>query len=161
MNRRELIDGIIEREGGFVNDPADPGGATNMGITLANFRKWLGVDAPASRLKALTREDAHSFYNWYFASKGVDRFPGTVLEHILDLATLHGGWRSIVSDVADLLESDPYLVKACDAYGPDVVNALLVARRAQYVTELADRKPALRKFHRGWMNRVVKFNPTW
>ena len=34
---------IVAREGGFVNDPADPGGATNWGVTLGTLRR-LGLD---------------------------------------------------------------------------------------------------------------------
>jgi len=30
----------LRQEGGYVDDPADPGGATNMGITLATYREW-------------------------------------------------------------------------------------------------------------------------
>ena len=30
----------LAQEGGYVDDPADPGGATNMGITLATFQHW-------------------------------------------------------------------------------------------------------------------------
>ena len=30
----------LRQEGGYVDDPADPGGATNMGITLATYRDW-------------------------------------------------------------------------------------------------------------------------
>ena len=35
----------LREEGGYVDDPADPGGATNMGITLATYRQW--SDDPA------------------------------------------------------------------------------------------------------------------
>lgn len=40
MTVRDIIDGIIEREGGYVNDPNDLGGATNYGITEKVAREW-------------------------------------------------------------------------------------------------------------------------
>lgn len=39
MIKREVIAGIIDREGGYVNDPADSGGETNYGITVAAARE--------------------------------------------------------------------------------------------------------------------------
>jgi lysozyme family protein len=30
----------LREEGGYVDDPSDPGGATNMGVTLATYRQW-------------------------------------------------------------------------------------------------------------------------
>ena len=40
---QQLAEEIVAREGGFVNDPADPGGATNHGVTIATLRR-LGID---------------------------------------------------------------------------------------------------------------------
>ena len=34
---------IVAREGGYVNDPDDPGGATNFGVTLATLQR-LGIE---------------------------------------------------------------------------------------------------------------------
>jgi len=31
---------LLRFEGGYVDDPADPGGATNLGITLATFERY-------------------------------------------------------------------------------------------------------------------------
>lgn len=45
---------ILSWEGGFVNDPRDPGGATNKGITLATFRSVFGKDKTVKDLKKIT-----------------------------------------------------------------------------------------------------------
>ena len=42
-NVREIASEIVAREGGFVNDPDDPGGATNHGVTIHTLRR-LGID---------------------------------------------------------------------------------------------------------------------
>lgn len=39
----EIAEDIVSREGGFVNDPDDPGGATNHGVTIHTLRR-LGLD---------------------------------------------------------------------------------------------------------------------
>ena len=42
MTRAEqMIPLILKHEGGYVNNPADPGGATNKGITIATFRRYI------------------------------------------------------------------------------------------------------------------------
>jgi len=46
---------ILASEGDFVDDPADPGGATNLGITLATLCSWLGRSASVADVEALTR----------------------------------------------------------------------------------------------------------
>ena len=60
---REIATDIVSREGGFVNDPDDPGGATNWGVTIHTMRR-LGLDltgdgqvTPAD-VRVLTREQA-------------------------------------------------------------------------------------------------------
>ena len=40
---RQIAEDIVRREGGFVNDPDDPGGATNHGVTIHTLRR-LGLD---------------------------------------------------------------------------------------------------------------------
>ncbi len=40
---RDIAEEIVAREGGYVNDPDDPGGATNFGVTIHTMRRW-GLD---------------------------------------------------------------------------------------------------------------------
>ena len=40
---RQIAQQIVDREGGYVNDPDDPGGATNFGVTIHTMRR-LGLD---------------------------------------------------------------------------------------------------------------------
>jgi lysozyme family protein len=57
-NVDELIDEVIEREGGYVNHPADRGGATNWGVTEAVARRQGYV----GDMRALPRSDAAAIY---------------------------------------------------------------------------------------------------
>lgn len=167
MSHAQIIDGIIAREGGYVNDPNDPGGRTKYGVTEKNWLRFERATRRAHRdIAAITSAEAHAFYEWYFRDRGVADYPPEILEHVLDMATLHGGYKTILRRAlnisvykADTLE-DGFDMLVQEIGGP-AVNAILVAARSQYVTELADRRPALRKFHRGWMNRIIKFLPAW
>ena len=72
---------IIAREGGFVNDPDDPGGATNHGVTIGTLRR-LGIDltgdgaVDVADVRALSQADAEAiFLRDYFERPGIDRLP--------------------------------------------------------------------------------------
>jgi uncharacterized protein (TIGR02594 family) len=57
------IQPIIEQwEGGFSNHPADPGGATNMGITQETLRQWRHQDVTADDVRALQRDEARQIF---------------------------------------------------------------------------------------------------
>ena len=52
---------IVRREGGFVNDPDDPGGGTNFGVTIDTLRARRGT-ATAADVKALTEAEAIALF---------------------------------------------------------------------------------------------------
>ncbi|HHQ5685659.1 glycoside hydrolase family 108 protein [Klebsiella quasipneumoniae] len=66
---------ILQHEGGYVNDPNDRGGETNMGITIATWRAYapsdLGIEATPNTLRNMTKEQAEIiYYNHYWEPKG-------------------------------------------------------------------------------------------
>jgi lysozyme family protein len=60
---------ILSWEGGFVNDPRDPGGATNRGITIATFRHVFGKDKTVNDLKKITDSQWTTVFKKYFWDK--------------------------------------------------------------------------------------------
>ena len=57
------LDFTFREEGGFVDNPSDPGGATNLGITLDKLRDWRGdPDLGLAAIKALGRDEASAIY---------------------------------------------------------------------------------------------------
>jgi lysozyme family protein len=52
----------LRQEGGYVDDPADPGGATNMGITLATYREWSDGPLGDLQVRELTSKTAGAIY---------------------------------------------------------------------------------------------------
>lgn len=57
---------ILSWEGNFVNDPADAGGATNKGVTIATFRQVFGKDKTIADLKAMTKEQWYTIFKKYY-----------------------------------------------------------------------------------------------
>jgi lysozyme family protein len=87
---------ISRWEGGFVNHPSDPGGATNMGITIGTLTRWRtaqGRPKPTVEdVRNLTRAEADAIYRAYYwgpsgAAKATDYATALLL---MDSGVLHG-----------------------------------------------------------------------
>ena len=80
------LDIVLAAEGGYVDNPLDAGGATNMGITRATLARWRGVvpasDLPKAEVRALTRAEAAAIYE----ARYWRRVAGPELPAGLDLA---------------------------------------------------------------------------
>ncbi|MBN8965586.1 MAG: secretion activator protein, partial [Rhizobiales bacterium] len=53
---------VLAHEGGYSNHPDDPGGPTNFGITIADYRRYVKADATAADIKAMRVEEAETIY---------------------------------------------------------------------------------------------------
>lgn len=84
MNKKQIIDDLIKREGGYVNNPNDKGGPTNWGITQTVARAHGFTD----NMKTLTREQAVSIYelDYWFGPKldQIAVFSEKLAEELLD-----------------------------------------------------------------------------
>ena len=58
----EIIEEVLEAEGGFVNDPDDLGGATNFGVTQKSYSAFLGSEASVDDVRNMTRDEAKECY---------------------------------------------------------------------------------------------------
>lgn len=179
---RDIARAIVGREGGFVDDPDDPGGATNHGVTLATIRR-LGLDLDndgridARDLRALTQDQAVDiFIDHYFRRPGIDRLPGPLQASVFDMQVNAGV--NAVRILQRLLAQMGFAVVADGIIGPltaaaaheamaaapdHLVDAYGVARRNYYYA-LADARPASRKYARrrdggkgGWITRAEEF----
>ena len=68
---------VFADEGGYTNDPNDPGGATNWGITISDVRKYWKVDATPADVKAMPKLVAADIYRKHYATPlRYDDLPG-------------------------------------------------------------------------------------
>jgi lysozyme family protein len=165
---------LLKHEGGFVNDPVDPGGATNKGITMGTFERcagqYLGIEPTVENLKALTDAQAGRIYKpLYWDKVRGDEIELQELANIVfDFQVNAGGNASKLLQKAlnDLGASPPLEVDG--AIGPATIAALKgmdqseVYRRYKqgrvgYYKDLVAERPALGKFLNGWLNRVSSF----
>jgi lysozyme family protein len=86
----------LREEGGYVDNPADPGGATNMGITLATYRGWSdNPDLGAAQVQDMTRRTAEAIYrSSYWNPLRADALPQGVDLSVFDMGVNAGIWRS-------------------------------------------------------------------
>jgi uncharacterized protein (TIGR02594 family) len=154
---------VLEMEGGYSDDPYDPGGPTNKGITLSDFAKWRGVTVTAFSRGALiealkdiagdTVADIYRARYWQPASCGL-LADAVALMHF-DAAVNHG-----VGGATRVLQA-ALGVNADGEVGPQT----LAAARAQSSRSIVERYAELRRaryralphfwrFGRGWMRRV-------
>ena len=163
---RQIAEEIVAREGGFVNDPDDPGGATNYGVTIHTMRR-LGLDlngdgvVGVSDVRALSRAQAVDiFITHYFKRPRIDEMPSALQASLFDMYVNAGA--NAVKILQRLLRDMGYAVSVDGAIGPQTIKATEdaarpndialrdaygVARR-NYYFRLADRRPASRKYAR-------------
>lgn len=88
---------VFAEEGGFVNNKKDPGGATNLGVTLATWRAWKhNVKLTADDLKVITQADATPLYKQnYWDTIDGDELPSGLDYAVFDFAVNSGVSRAV------------------------------------------------------------------
>lgn len=179
---RQIAEEIVGREGGFVNDPDDPGGATNHGVTIGTLRR-LGIDVnrdtriDVADVKALTRKQAVEIYlKHYYEGPGIAALPEPLQASVFDMYVNAGGnavkiLQRLLTDMGFPCDPDgeigPQTIRAAqmafEAAPSHLADAYGIARRNYYYA-LADKRPASRKFARrkdgskgGWILRAEEF----
>jgi len=95
-NFQRCLDFVFAREGGYVDDPRDPGGATNLGITISTLTAWRGRRATRSDVRNLARAEAARIYRlWYWHSAWCGDLPAGVDLLVFDAAVNMGVERSL------------------------------------------------------------------
>ena len=181
-NVRQIAEEIVAREGGFVDDPDDPGGATNHGVTIHTLRR-LGIDVnrdgriDLTDVRALTRAQAVEIYlEHYYKRPGIAALPEALQASVFDMQVNAGAnavqiLQRLLTDMGFPCDPDgqigPQTIRAAqmaqDAAPSHLVDAYGIARRNYYYA-LADKRPASRKYARsrdggkgGWIRRAEEF----
>lgn len=153
----EALRRLLVHEGGYTNHPADPGGPTNFGITIYDYRKYVKADATAADVRAMSVDDAkHIYRTKYWVANGLncDDLPPGVDYSIFDYRVNSGIGRAdkVLRRVLDL---------ASDAANEDVLGALAERNAKQVIVAINNERlqflRALRTwptFGRGWSARV-------
>lgn len=164
MTSEQIIDEILEKEGGYVNNPIDPGGPTNHGITLATLTKWRGKVVTAEDIQALTQAEAREIYKTnYINIPGFDKLPESVLKSNLIDFGVNSGPKTAIMNLQALLG-----VKADGILGPKTLSCItgenlrllnneLVKRRVLTYGRIVQSRPKKVIFLYGWLKRALSF----
>ena len=154
---------VLAMEGGYSDDPYDPGGPTNLGITLADLAAYRGMPVTAATtpqlkdaVQALTADDVAPIYRgrYWIASRAADLTAALALFHF-DTAVNHGlaaAARMLqqalgVDSDGDIGPLTLAAAEACDL--PTVIRAYADIRRSRYRA-----LPTFWRFGAGWLRRV-------
>lgn len=179
---RALAEEIVAREGGFVNDPDDPGGPTNHGVTLGTMRRHgLDLDGDGdvdiADVRRLGKDRAvELFAEHYFFRPRLDALPEALWPQLFDMYVNAGAnavriLQRLLGEMGHPVEVDGVIgpetiaaARAAHAAAPGhIADAYGIARRNFYYA-LAERRPASRKYARarnggkgGWIRRAEEF----
>jgi lysozyme family protein len=150
----------LREEGGYVDNPADPGGATNMGITLATYREWSdNPELGSAQVQDMTRRTAEAIYrSSYWNPLRADALPQGVDLSVFDMGVNAGIWRSArllqqaIGFTGDEVDGciGPETLGATAKCDPRTLVNDLAERQAKFYRSLAD----FDTFGAGWLNRT-------
>lgn len=146
----DFINRILSHEGGYVNDPRDPGGETQWGISKRTY--------PTVNIKTLTRDQAIALYkrDFWDASKSAS-LPPSVGFQLLDAAVNSGigqatRWLQRAARVADDGRIGPATLDAIKAADPNDLVLRFLAERLEFMTGLK----TWSTFGKGWARRIAQ-----
>lgn len=161
-NYGNCLDHVFKFEGGYVDHPRDPGGATNMGITIGALSAFIRRRATKAEVKNLSRETAAMIYkrNYWNKVRGDDLPAG------LDLVAFDAGVNSGIRRGAQWLQ------RAIGVAADGKIGKQTIARaNAVSVVPAIQKACAIRMgflqslriwstFGRGWSRRVASVEAT-
>ena len=165
MTIDDVLTEVIRKEGGYVNDPADRGGATHMGITAGTLGRWRGLGRAATpeEVKALTESEARAIYaQQYVVGPGFDNLPDWLMPILVDDGVLSGPKTAIttlqgVLNVPQDGVLGPKTLRAVATQDRAALLRALVAARAVRFARIVERNPSQAKFLVGWITRALSF----
>ena len=146
----QAFDRLMTLEGGYVNDPADPGGETKWGISKRSY--------PLVNIAALTREQAKEIYMRDFWTRGkMDQYDPAIAFQVFDFSVNSGietALRKMQSavGVADDGFVGPITTEALKAMSPADFIMRFTAERIDFWTRLS----TWPTFGRGWARRAAQ-----
>jgi lysozyme family protein len=148
---------VLQHEGGYVDHPADPGGATKYGITKATLETHRGRPMRKADVQALTVGEAGAIYRaTYWDGIRGDALPAGLDYCLFDFAVNSGQARAVIGlqralGVADDGRLGPLTLSASLKADPERLVRTICAGRMAFLRKLS----TFRTFGKGWTRRVA------
>lgn len=177
MTKDEIFNIILEKEGGYVNNPNDKGGPTNWGITqaVANAHGYTGDMRNLTRAQALDIYEADYWYGPRFdqvatlspdiaaelCDTGVNMGPAVAAKFLQRTLNVMNNQGSLYPDITADGQIGPRTIAALKSYlttrGSTATRVMLKAlnslQGARYI-DISEQRPANEAFTFGWFERV-------
>lgn len=158
-NYDESLRRLLAHEGGYVNHPSDPGGPTNFGITLADYRRYCKPNATAADVRSMKLDEAKAIYRAkYWNAQRCDELPAGVDYSIFDYGVNSGVGRSgkVLRRVVGLPDSTSVVtdevLRAVAKRDPKALVAAINDERLTFLKRLR----TWPVFGKGWARRVAE-----
>lgn len=155
----------LEFEGGYVNDPADLGGATNAGVTQATYNRYRAAKGLTKQpVRMLSRDELNDiYYNGYWLASHCEKMPAPVATVVFDTAVMRGPKNAIAMLQKRLGVKVDGVVGAITLAKFATMNrgaamelaASLAKDRADFHRYRVTVNPSQQKFLRGWLRRAA------
>ena len=165
----DIIQVVLEHEGGYVDDPDDRGGATNWGVTQGVFEDYIGHEVTKDDVKKMTQEVAEEiYYEKFWIPSKAQKLPAEVRQTYFDMVVNHGrgGAVKILQQACNNKRKPDNQIAVDGGIGPNTIKAaanlknweLQVERSGFYWNLVYDgarytKRTSQVKFIRGWIRR--------
>ncbi|WP_109859537.1 glycoside hydrolase family 108 protein [Aggregatibacter segnis] len=154
LSFQQIFDRLIGHEGGYVNDPQDPGGETNWGVT----KRTAQANGYTGNMKTMTRQQAYEIYRRAFWLRyNCEQMPDAVAYQFFDAAVNHGFGNAsrMLQRAVGVLDDGiigKYSLEAINRNPISDTLMVLNGERLNFYTRLKN----FDRFGKGWVNRVAQ-----
>lgn len=157
---------VLQHEGGWVDNPLDPGGATNYGISLRFYRQSIDANATPETIQNLTVQDAENIYKkfWWDQYQYSNITSQCIADKVMDISVLTGPYQIGVATQRAVNALNGNTNLAVDGgLGPISFAAINAANSAQLfpliINNIVDffeslNSPIAHEDLPGWLNRA-------
>ena len=154
LSFKQIFDRLIGHEGGYVDDPRDPGGETNWGVT----KRTAQANGYTGNMKTMTRQQAYEiYYRAFWLRYNCEQMPDAVAYQFFDAAVNHGfGNASRMLQRAVGVLDDGIIGKySLEAINHNPISDTLMVlngERLNFYTRLKN----FDRYGKGWVDRVAQ-----
>ena len=155
-NFAQALTAVLRYEGGYVDHPSDPGGATNLGVTRATLARWRGRAVSKAEVRALTMTEAAKIYRaLYWDEIAGDALPAGLDFAVFDYCVNSGPSRAaktlqVVAGVVADGRIGPITLSTLSAKSSTALIIAYCRKRMSFLESLR----TFAVFGRGWRRRV-------
>lgn len=161
-NFMKAVTKVLEHEGGFVDHPADKGGATNWGITQKVYENFIGNPVSKDEMRIMPKGNAIAIYKeMYWDKVKGDFIKSYAKAFIIFDQAVNRGPKSAAKQAQKIAgvtvdgAIGPQSLKAINAFNEKRFIDLYLADSKQFYKNIVSRDPSQAVFINGWMNRVT------